>query len=104
MALACKGEWGKYEDAYNDWEVKDDYADNLAIGYGAACVAAGITCGLSAGAGCVAALAGLVGLANALNKAEKEAALAAGKANGAFASYLVCAVQHKNYYKGTITD
>lgn len=98
----CKGKFEKYKDAYEDWEEAredelDDFSDAM-IGT----VVAGATCFIPPFVQCV-----ITG-GNALYQDTKSilASLkrkeAARRANGAFAEYLVCAMLHKNFYRGTI--
>jgi hypothetical protein len=98
----CEAAFNKYEDAYRDWERKDRAEDRWSAAYVAADIATVTGCVASFGTGCAALIATAIAVLTELLNAEDEENAAAGEANGAFAEYLVCAMQHKNYYKGTI--
>jgi hypothetical protein len=102
MSEPCQNKFDKYKDAYKDWEEAredelDEFSDAM-FGTGVAVA----TCFIPPFVQCVITGGGALYLDGKSIKASLKRREAAEKANGAFAEYLICAMQHKNYYKGTI--
>jgi hypothetical protein len=98
----CKAKFDKYKDAYEDWEEAredelDEFSDAM-VGTGVAVA----TCFIPPFVQCVVTGGNALYLDGKTILKSLKRMEAAGRANGAFAEYLVCAMHHKNYYKGTI--
>jgi hypothetical protein len=102
MAQPCEAKFNKYAKEYREWEREAEDASNWGLGLIFTELVAGATCIGSLGLGCAAGVAGTMAAYAQFRESWNEEITAAEEANGAFAEYLVCAMQHKNFYRGVI--